>query len=418
MPAIEVSGLHKVFRIPHERRTTLTERVLGLFQPARYERFEALRGVDLVIEHGSFIGIIGSNGSGKSTLLKVIAGLLVPDGGAVRVDGSISALLELGLGFSPELTVRENVELYGAVLGYPRRQMAARIETAIRFAELERFRDQKLKNLSTGMQMRLGFATALQAASDIMLLDEILAVGDANFQRKCLDVFSDMKERRRTVVLVSHDLGQVRRFCDHVVLIDGGRVAAAGDADSVIASYLEGGGQAPMPAGAQRVGIGDGRALVRNGWMEDAAGHRVTEICSGDRPTLVLHVEAAEDLDNPVFSLMIRDRKGSSVYAVNTLWLKFRTGAVTAGKTVEVRMPFIAALRNGPYVIDAGVVDHTGAGVHDWVHNVANFVVTGSACLDGAVDLRAEFSWRLVEDAGDHKHAARDEPFAGGGALR
>jgi lipopolysaccharide transport system ATP-binding protein len=237
MAAIEVREVHKTFRIPHERQTTLTERVLSVFRAVPYERFEALCGVDLTIEPGTFVGIIGRNGSGKSTLLKVIAGLLVPDAGYVRVQGTMCELLELGLGFSPELTVRENVALYAAVLGYPRRDLNQRIDAAIAFAELERFRDAKLKSLSTGMALRLGFATALQADSDIILLDEILAVGDEAFQHKCLATFEEFKERRKTVVLVSHDLNQVRRFCDQVVLFDAGRVASIGAPDDVIARY-------------------------------------------------------------------------------------------------------------------------------------------------------------------------------------
>lgn len=248
MVAIEICGVHKSFRIPHERHTTLTERVLSVFRPPLYERFEALCGIDLTIEERSFVGIIGRNGSGKSTLLKVIAGLLVPDAGAVRVHGTMCELLELGLGFSPELTVRENVTLYAAILGYPRRQWEARVEQAIDFADVGRFRDAKLKNLSTGMCMRLGFATALQADSDILLLDEVLAVGDADFQRKCLDTFLDLKRQGKTIVLVSHDLEQVRRFCDHVVLFDAGRVVARGDPDAMVERYLELVGQAASPA--------------------------------------------------------------------------------------------------------------------------------------------------------------------------
>lgn len=394
MAAIEVHNVHKAFRIPHERRTTLAERILGLLRPVPYERFEALCGLDLTIEAGSFVGIIGSNGSGKSTLLKVIAGLLVPDAGDVRVNGSVSALLELGLGFSPELTVRENVELYGAILGYPRRHMAARIETAIGFAELERFRDAKLKNLSTGMQMRLAFATALQASSDILLLDEILAVGDAGFQRKCLDVFADLKQRRTTVVLVTHDLGQVRRFCDSAVLVAAGRVVATGETEAVIARYLDGSGPDAAPAQPKRAGIGDGRIRLSDGWIETAAGMRTTTIESGQQPTLVLLAEAAHDTQDPVFGVIIRDGRGSYVYVINTLWMGARTGTVPAGHTVEIRMPFVAALRNGSYVVDAAVTDSAGALVHDWVHGILGFAVTGSVCRDGAVDLQAEFSIR------------------------
>jgi len=250
MVAIEVAGVHKTFRIPHERHTTLTERVLNLFRPTSYERFEAIAGVDLAVERGSFVGIIGRNGSGKSTLLKVIAGLLLPDAGTVRVNGSICELLELGLGFSPELTVSENVTLYAAILGYPRRESPRRVARAIEFAELERFTDTKLKNLSTGMCMRLGFATALQADTDILLLDEILAVGDAEFQRKCLDMFHDLKRRRKTIVLVSHDMEQVRHFCDHVVVFDKGRIVTQGPPEPMIARYLELVGEGRTPADA------------------------------------------------------------------------------------------------------------------------------------------------------------------------
>ena len=414
MAAIEVQNVHKAFRIPHERRTTLAERVLGLLRPVPYERFEALCGLDLTIEAGSFVGIIGSNGSGKSTLLKVIAGLLVPDAGTVRVNGSVSALLELGIGFSHELTVRENVELYGAILGYPRRDMAARIETAIHFAELERFRDAKLKNLSTGMQMRLAFATALQAASDILLLDEILAVGDAGFQRKCLAVFADLKKRRATVALVTHDLGQVRRFCDSAVLLDAGRVVMTGTPEAVIARYLEGGGPDVAPAQAKRAGIGDGRICLRDGWLETTAGIRATRIESGQRPTLVLLAEATQDVQDPVFGVIVRDGRGAYVYVVNTLWMGMRTGVVPAGQTVEIRMPFVAALRNGSYAVDAAVTDSAGALVHDWVHGISGFAVSGSVCRDGAVDLQAEFSMRPLAASVD----AAGKRTAGSGGSR
>ncbi len=255
MLAIELHGVHKAFRIPHEVHTTLTERVLNLFRPVSYERFEALRGVDLCVESGAFVGIIGRNGSGKSTLLKVIAGLLVPDRGTVQVCGTMCELLELGLGFSPELTVRENVTLYASILGYPRRQLGARVEQAIAFAELERFRDVKLKNLSTGMCVRLGFSTALQADSDILLLDEILAVGDAEFQRKCLETFKGLKRRRKTIVLVTHDLEQATQFCDEVVLFDAGHVLARGEPEEIIQRYLDLLGPAvserPMQRGAR-----------------------------------------------------------------------------------------------------------------------------------------------------------------------
>jgi ABC-type polysaccharide/polyol phosphate transport system ATPase subunit len=238
-PAIEVRGLCKTFSLPHQRYTTVIERAANLFRPVAYERFSALQDVDLAIERGSFVGIVGRNGSGKSTLLKLIAGLLIPDAGTVRTDGSLCAVLELGLGFSRELTVRENVSLYGAILGYPRREIGTRVEQAIHFAELERFRDAKMKNVSSGMCMRLGFATTLQADRDILLLDEVLAVGDASFQAKCMKTFIELKQQGKTVVLVSHDLDQLRQLCDRVVLLDGGKLVGGGDPDTVIKRYLD-----------------------------------------------------------------------------------------------------------------------------------------------------------------------------------
>jgi lipopolysaccharide transport system ATP-binding protein len=413
MAAIEVREVRKAFHLPHERRTTLTERVLGLLRPAAYERFEALRGVDLTVERGDFVGVIGNNGSGKSTLLKVIAGLLVADAGAVRVEGTLCALLELGLGFSPELTVLENVELYGTVLGYPRDEMAARIATAITFADLERFRDAKLKNLSTGMQMRLAFATALQASSDILLLDEILAVGDAAFQSKCFDVFAQLRQRGTTVLLVSHNLAHVRRFCDRAILLDAGRIVASGEPGSVIARYL-GGSTAASSTDSSSPSLHDARLHVREAWLENASAQRVDRVQSGERPTIVIILAAAEDTEDPVFGIAIRDDRGAYVYTINTLWMGRRAGTVHAGDVIEVRIPFLAALRNGSYAVDAAVTDESGSRFHDWVHGAVNFSVGGSSCRDGLVDLQGDIAWRTLPQA--QRAVAGGGRSVGGGA--
>ncbi len=236
---IEMRDIYKSFQIPHEVHTTLVERVLSIFRPVSYERLEALRGVSVSIDEGEFVGLIGRNGSGKSTLLKLMAGLLVPDSGTCRIRGTMCELLELGLGFNPELTVRENVALYGSILGYPKSELAKRIEGAIDFADLDRFKDVKLKSLSTGMHVRLGFATALQADSDILLLDEILAVGDSEFQGRCLESFEEQKRLRKTIVLVSHDLSQVEKFCDRVILFDKGQVVDSGPPAMIISEYRD-----------------------------------------------------------------------------------------------------------------------------------------------------------------------------------
>ena len=418
MLAIEVRGVHKKFRIPHEKHTTLTERLLSMLRPVSYENFEALRGVDLEIEKGSFIGVIGGNGSGKSTLLKLISGLLLPDSGTVQVRGTMSALLELGLGFSPELTVRENVELYAAVLGYPRREVTERVDQAIAFADLDRFRDAKLKNLSTGMRARLGFSTALQAESDIMLLDEILAVGDADFQRKCLDVFEEFKQRRRTILLVTHDLSQVQRFCDEAVLLRDGRIAARGDPDGVIAEYLRSVGQSMQGISQPQLGEerpGDGRVRVVKGWLEDGSGKRIGRTRSGERPTLVVVFRAAEDTDQPVIGFALSAEDGTTVYSINTGWTGRRTDRVRAGQWIEMRAPFIAALPNGRYRVRAGVLDQNMTLFHDILDGVAEFVVHGSAVRHGASDLQGQLGYRIFDGEADvdEQDAALDR-FKGG----
>jgi ABC-type polysaccharide/polyol phosphate transport system ATPase subunit len=410
MTAIELRDVHKTFRIPHEVHTTLTERVLSGFRGTTYERFEALRGVDLVIERGAFVGVIGGNGSGKSTLLKIMSGLLPPDQGEVHVDGSMSALLELGLGFSPELTVRENVELYAAVLGFPRREAAGRVDEAISFAGIERFRDAKLKSLSTGMRARLGFATALQAESDILLLDEILAVGDAEFQHRCLEVFETLKRRRKTIVLVSHDLGQVQRFCDCAVWLSAGRVAAEGDPDVVIARYLrsldpETAAEAEPVAAGDTPRWGDGRLRVVRAWVEDEQGRPIGRVRSGDPLVVVAIAEAADDTVQPIMGLGLHAEDGVLVYAANTRWFGLRTATVRTGQRIEMRVPLVAALRNGRYTVQVGIADRYSSMFHDVADGVASFVVHGSVCRQEAdfhgrlshADLQARFATRVLE---------------------
>jgi ABC-type polysaccharide/polyol phosphate transport system ATPase subunit len=236
--AIEVDQVSKAFRIPHENRTTIKEHFLHPFKQVDYEENRALDDVSLVVEQGEFFGIIGANGSGKSTLLKIIAAIYVPDRGRVRVDGLLSPFIELGVGFNPELTARDNVHINGALLGLSRRQMNERFDDIFEFAELERFVDQKLKNFSSGMQMRLAYSIAIQVDFEILLLDEVLAVGDQSFQEKCTATFERFRTEGKTIVFVSHDLGSVAHFSDRVALIERGRVRQVGDPDEVIDVYL------------------------------------------------------------------------------------------------------------------------------------------------------------------------------------
>lgn len=238
--AISVAGVSKTFRIPHEKITSVKGAVTGLFKSGGYEEFRALDDVSFEVKKGEFFGIIGRNGSGKSTLLKILAGIYQADKGKVKISGMISPFLELGIGFNPELSGRDNVYLNATVLGMTKKQIDKKFDDIVKFSELERFIDQKLKNYSSGMQVRLAFSVSIHANRDILLMDEVLAVGDSNFQSKCLEEFNKYREMGRTVVIVTHDISVVERYCDRAMLLRNGKIVKIGKADEVANEYIQG----------------------------------------------------------------------------------------------------------------------------------------------------------------------------------
>lgn len=235
--AINVDNVSKTFRLPHEKNASIKGLVVNFGRGLSYEKQQALRDVTFDIKRGEFFGIVGRNGSGKSTLLKILAGIYSPSRGAVQVNGKLTPFIELGVGFNPELTGRENVYLNGALLGFNRKEMNAMYEDIVEFAELEKFMDQKLKNYSSGMQVRLAFSIAIRVKGDILLIDEVLAVGDIAFQQKCLDYFSQLKKAKRTVILVSHDMGAIEKHCSKALLIHNGIVRDIGHPKDIAAQY-------------------------------------------------------------------------------------------------------------------------------------------------------------------------------------
>ena len=244
-PVIEVKDLWKKFRIPHEKRGTILEKVIGIFQilggkTFSYEEFWALKGVSFSISQGESFGVIGENGSGKSTLLKLIANILRADKGSIRTRGKIAPILELGVGFHPDLTVEENSLVYGSILGLKNREVKERMDSILKFSGLERFRDAKLKNLSSGMQIRLGFSVAIETDPDIFLIDEAIAVGDMEFQQKCINKFKDFKTQDKSIVLVSHDMKLVKQFCEKTLFLSKGEAVDFGETDRVIEKYTSG----------------------------------------------------------------------------------------------------------------------------------------------------------------------------------
>lgn len=238
--AIRVNGVSKAFKLPHEKQSSLKSLFVSMFHGKRtYERQQVLNEISFEIKKGEFFGIVGRNGSGKSTLLKLISQIYTPDEGAIEVNGKLTPFIELGVGFNPELTGRENVFLNGALLGFSREDMTSMYDEIVEFAELEKFMDQKLKNYSSGMQVRLAFSIAIRANTEILVLDEVLAVGDEAFQRKCNEYFKSLKGSGKTVVLVTHSMDAVRKFCDRAVLIRGGQVVIDGLPEDVANQYTE-----------------------------------------------------------------------------------------------------------------------------------------------------------------------------------
>ncbi len=237
--AIKVDNVNKIFKLPHERRDSVKNAFVEIFKPKNrsYEEQHILKDISFEVEKGEFFGIVGRNGSGKSTLLKILGQIYRPNSGEVTIDGTLTPFIELGIGFSPELTGRENVYMNAAILGLSRKETDSLYDQIVDFAELHKFMDQKLKNYSSGMQVRLAFSIAIQAHNDILLIDEVLAVGDANFQRKCFKVFREIKNSGKTVVFVTHDMGAVQEYCDRALMISDGEIVAIGSPREVALNY-------------------------------------------------------------------------------------------------------------------------------------------------------------------------------------
>jgi ABC-2 type transport system ATP-binding protein len=235
---ISVNNVSKTFKLPHEKNTSVKSALINSIRQKRiYEEQQALKGISFEVKKGEFFGIVGRNGSGKSTLLKIIASIYQPTQGTLEVSGKLVPFIELGVGFNPELTGRENVYLNGALLGFSEKEVSSMYKDIVEFAELGKFMDQKLKNYSSGMQVRLAFSMAIRSEADILLIDEVLAVGDASFQRKCFEYFKDLKANRKTVIFVTHDMSAVREFCDRAMLINNSENVLIGDPQEVAKEY-------------------------------------------------------------------------------------------------------------------------------------------------------------------------------------
>ena len=325
--AIKVEHVSKTFKLPHEKRTSLKTAFVRMFTKQSYEVQKALNDVSFEVKKGEFFGIVGRNGSGKSTLLKILAGTYVATEGNVSIGGTLTPFIELGVGFNPELTGRENVFLNGALLGFNRKEMGAMYEDIVAFAEIEKFMDQKLKNYSSGMQVRLAFSIAIKANSDVLLLDEVLAVGDENFQKKCIATFRQIKNKGTTVILVSHDMNMVEQFCDKAILIEQGNKVYYGKSSDVARHYRDINrdidkaktARGKLSGDRTKVVDGEGIGVVSiDTKVLDAEGKPTEIIDSNDEIIVESTLIAKEAIKNALHSFTFEDLEGKTIAQFST----------------------------------------------------------------------------------------------------
>jgi ABC-type polysaccharide/polyol phosphate transport system ATPase subunit len=382
----------KAFDLPSERVQTLKERALHPLRRTRMETLHALNDVNVDIARGEFFGIVGRNGSGKSTLLKCLAGIYAADRGEIYLDGRLSAFIELGVGFSMDLPARDNIIINATMLGLSPREARKRVDTVVDFAELGQFTDLKLKNYSSGMLVRLAFAVMIQVDADILLIDEVLAVGDAAFQQKCFDEFVRIREAGKTILLVTHDMGAVHRFCDRAMLLERGVKVADGDPDEVGTRYLE----LNFSEAARKEGgldrsterIGDGTAEITDAWFEDEQGERTGTVATGGRPTFVGRVRFHADVEDPLFGVVLQNDRKETVLAASNLWSNPQSGRYAAGTETEYRITFQNLLTPTRYHATPAVA-RQGGGIA-WIdrrERMLSLLVSGLARTDAVVDL-------------------------------
>jgi ABC-2 type transport system ATP-binding protein len=397
-PAIVVDGVSKRFRMYRERNQSLKAAFMRGGR-AKYDEFWALKDVSFEIPVGSTFGLIGENGSGKSTMLKCIAKILRPDSGRIVTNGSLAALLELGSGFHPELSGRENVYLNGSILGMSKGEIASKFDAIVDFSGIGEFIDQPVKNYSSGMYVRLGFSVAINVDPDILLVDEVLAVGDANFQDKCMEKFAQFRRAGKTVVVVSHAMGTLRTLCDTAAWLTHGQLSEVGKATDVVDTYIDTGHveRQTLDSGASRWGSGEVRLTAVE--LLGPAGLPTSHLHTGDEITLRIHYQADEPVQRPVFGFSIENLEGVYVWAHNSLDGDFDIDEVKGSGSLDLRIPALM-LQPGTFDLLAGVVDHTMTHTYDFQRHCLRFDVDHGRPRESGGIVALGGRWQnLVEDA-------------------
>jgi ABC-2 type transport system ATP-binding protein len=389
--AVSVENVWKYFRLYHEKNQYLKSTLLR-GRRARYDEFWALKGVDFEIPFGSTFGIIGSNGSGKSTLLKCLAGILSPDKGSVSCNGRMAALLELGAGFHPDLSGRENIYLNGAILGMTRSEIDRKLEEIIDFSGLEKFVDTPVKNYSSGMVVRLGFAVATNVDPEILIIDEVLAVGDESFQHRCHEKIESFRQEGRTIILVSHGLMQVAQLCSTVAWLEKGVIQEIGPSYEVIGKYA---GQshdaAPKAEGEIGERWGSHEAEITRAEFVNVDGVPVHVLKSGEPISLQIDYTAHMPIKEPVFGIRITHLHGTNVWGSNTKRMGFQPATLNNSGTITLNIPELPILA-GTYDLTVALTDQHETYEYDhWERRVRFDVVQYNSFDEGLIQIEANW---------------------------
>ncbi|MBA7615922.1 MAG: ABC transporter ATP-binding protein [Actinomycetia bacterium] len=388
-------SVSKSFRIYHEVIPSLKETIIR-GKRSTFENFLALDDISFKVKRGETFGIIGPNGSGKTTILKLISGIIQPTEGKIAVNGSLSALLELGAGFHPDLTGRENIFLNASLLGIPRKKIEERFNDIVKFSGLARFIDTPVKNYSSGMYVRLGFTIAINVDPDILLIDEVLAVGDRMFQEKCKGVIQNFKDRGKTIVIVSHDLDAIAKYCTKAILLIDGNIVIEDEPNAVIRDYLSYVAQKEAELAVKEKPIilrrGTSDLLITNIQLIDKNLNIVKSIYSNDKIKIAAEVLSRNNIKNPVFGLQIDDEEGTKIYETNTDWLGKDTGIFIKDRRVKVTFSQKLNLNEGAYYLTVYAKDRDSGNYYDLRERALIFNVRSKGKLEGIVDLGTEFS--------------------------
>lgn len=392
--AITIEGVSKTFRVFTERNNTLKSALLRRGASA-YRDFHALKDVSLEIPQGSTFALVGDNGSGKSTLLKCLARILVPDSGRIERRGRMAAMLEVGSGFHPELSGRDNIYLNGSILGMSKQEVDARFDAIVDFSGVEAFIDQPVKNYSSGMYVRLGFSVAIHTEPEIMLVDEILAVGDATFQEKCAEKFADFRREGRTVVVVSHSLPQLRSMADRAAYLDHGSLRAVGEAGVVLEQYADAARTNIRTDDDGRVRWGTGEAMVDRVEVLGPQGPMTEEgLRTGDRVVLRIHYTAHSRIPDPNLGITMDTAEGEHLWACFSRDQGARLPDLQGPGHVDITIPSLP-LQKGQYSVHAGIVGTGPDDVVDFVREIAWLTVGAGSGLDSGGPVSMSARWQV-----------------------